>query len=174
MVTTIISVWVPDLNVIVSAVTLILLVVFGPRLYKAQDAKARLAVKDQTIDTQKQAIESRDDRIEGLLGDLGGCKLRAEQAEALANDREHEATDLRARYDEMSKYSAPEAFTKLSEVLDGQGKLIARQGELMQRHIDNVQHRHEKMLEILGMIVAESTAGAQILEKINGEADRKA
>jgi ABC-type transport system involved in cytochrome bd biosynthesis fused ATPase/permease subunit len=77
---------------------------------------ARSKRKDATIKDLNDALEAKDKRLEESVTDVAEAKQQARQIEQAAAHCRDEATAWRSKYEEQSKYTAPEAIAAFVEM----------------------------------------------------------
>ncbi len=121
---------VPDANLVLNALMLLVLMFGAPRFFKGERAKAQLAEKDNTIATHEQTIRSKDARIDTLEEDMKGAELRANMAADRAEKDREVAQIMQGRYEVMSQFTAKEAVEAFKAMLEHQSN------EAERRHIE--------------------------------------
>jgi uncharacterized protein (DUF3084 family) len=127
-----------DFNLILNGITLLGLLVLGPRAFRTANLRAQLAAKDEVIRTNMQSIDSLETRISQLEGEVKTLTVRSNQAEQARRDAETTAATWEARYTELSHYAAQPAVEHFEA--------------MMKQHSETVAERHERMLAQLGTL----------------------
>lgn len=105
---------IPDANFILNMVMLVVVVFGAPRFFKSKLAEEQLKAKDAVIATNEQTIESLHERVATVEADLKGCSERAERYHDRAKLAEEKAVAAEAKYQEQTRYTAPEAFKEIN------------------------------------------------------------
>lgn len=108
---------IPDANLVLNLLMLIVLMFGAPRFFKSKNAEAALAEKDITIATHEQSIASARIRIEGLQADIEDLRGSYEQLRERNAEYQRIAAGFQARYEEQGKYTAKEALGALEQML---------------------------------------------------------
>lgn len=117
-----------DLDVIQTIVTFVLgfiVLIAVPRALTAARQKAELESKDRVISTREQDNRALRDHQLTLTNELAECRMNARKAES-------DVETWKARYDEQSKYTAPEALVTIEKLIDsGNSEAERRHAEVM-------------------------------------------
>lgn len=103
----------PDANVLLNVITVILLIVFGPRYIRTSRLRTEIQELKDLIDTSELQKTS-------LKEELIGVQARADKAEVAQQHLKQENAEWKARYDEQTKYTAPVALEEIKKLLEGQ------------------------------------------------------
>lgn len=116
----------PNLFLNIVTVALALTALYAvPKALTATRQKAELEAKDGTINTREQDNRALRDHVSTLAADLAECKLAARKAES-------DMETWQARYEEQSKYTAPEALVTIEKLIDsGNTEAERRHTEIM-------------------------------------------
>jgi transposase len=108
--------------------------------------------KDQTIKDLNDALTAKDARVRELRDELSAAHLGKRQIEQAAMHCREEATQWRARYEEIEKYTAEVAVKQFEEALE--------------RHAQTVAGRHQVLIEQGKTISASQERITATLERI--------
>ena len=128
----------PDFNLILNLAALVpvvLLVVMMPKYWRARDLEQQMAMKDRTIATNTQSIESLETRVAVLEADLRGAQERADSTAERNRKLSESLALMQGRYEEQSRYTAREALVTLERLLQHQGA--------------EAERRHAELMEVL-------------------------
>ena len=117
---------IPDANLVLNLVMLVVLLFGAPRFFRSKNAEAIQAEKDKVIATHKQAIEAQDRRIADLDSELKVALGRNAKLSEVA-------AIVQGRYEEQSKYTAENALRVLQETLTKQD------AEAERRHLETMK-----------------------------------
>lgn len=117
-----------DMNLVLNLFTLALIAVAAVPVLRSRR-------KDAIIKELNDVCDVKERREKELEKDLAGAQARANQAEEAAKFSVKEAEKWQARYEEQSKYTAPEAVMQIESELA--------------EHRQQVAERHERILTAL-------------------------
>lgn len=129
---------IPDANMALNLVMVVVLLFGAPRFFRASRAEAAMQEKDRTIETYEQSVTADRTRMEGLERDLTKIRERRDELEERNSKLSEVAAGFQARYEEQSRYTAKEALETLTRLLEHQ------EGES--------ERRHTEMLELLSSV----------------------
>lgn len=134
---------IPDANLVLNFLMLVVLLFGAPRFFRSKQAEASLAEKDQTIATHEQSLSATRARIDTLDHDL--TDIRARNDELIERNRKlsEVAAGFQARYEEAQKYTAKEALRTLEQAMSHQAD------ESERRHLE-LMAAMRSMSDLLG------------------------
>lgn len=148
---------IPEANVVLNAIVVLALIIFGPKYFRAKNAEAQLSEKDQIIKTHQQTIDAFKDRSDSREADVEYLRGKVLAIEEAYSEAQSKIEGWKGRYEEQSKYTAPEAFEQIEHLIDAfHTQSVGRSEQYVKTLQDVLEHqdteaerRHQEVLEIL-------------------------
>lgn len=149
------TLWPAIIGAVISMVTIIALIVYGRKYISAQGVKAQLDAKDAVIATNKQSIDSLENRLNTLEGDLVGVNAELEAARGRIHDLEDALVLQVQRYDDLQTFAAPEALETVQRLLNEQSRHVQKEHREILRAVEHVVALVERISSRIGPVTSD-------------------